>query len=60
MGQAAEEASSKAGTVELDLSDVNRRVGQEVGGGELLEPCSGNRHSSLGNGDGLPEPDSLG
>ena len=26
--------------IELDLSDVKRRVGQEVGGGELIEPCS--------------------
>jgi acyl dehydratase len=25
---------------ELDLSDVDRRVGQEVGGGELHDPCS--------------------
>jgi acyl dehydratase len=34
------QAVAKAGTVELDLSDVKRRVGQEVGGGELIEPCS--------------------
>jgi len=27
-------------TVEMDLSDVKARVGQEVGGGELIEPCS--------------------
>ena len=27
-------------TVKMDLSDVERRVGQEVGGGELNEPCS--------------------
>jgi len=26
--------------VKMDLSDVERRVGQEVGGGELIEPCS--------------------
>ena len=26
--------------VELDLSDVTQRVGQEVGGGELIEPCN--------------------
>jgi acyl dehydratase len=26
--------------LELDLTDVKRRVGQEVGGGELIEPCS--------------------
>jgi acyl dehydratase len=26
--------------VELDLRDVQARVGQEVGGGELLEPCT--------------------
>jgi acyl dehydratase len=36
---------SRAGKAEgapvgLDLSDVERRVGQEVGGGELIEPCS--------------------
>jgi len=36
MGQAA----AKVTTPELDLSDVKRRVGEEVGGGELLEPCS--------------------
>jgi acyl dehydratase len=40
MVQAAQKASSKARKVELDLSDVKRRVGQEVGGGELLEPFS--------------------
>lgn len=28
------------GGVKMDLSDVERRVGQEVGGGELIEPCS--------------------
>jgi acyl dehydratase len=28
------------GALGLDLSDVERRVGQEVGGGELFEPCS--------------------
>jgi acyl dehydratase len=33
-------ATAKAATVEMDLSDVKRRVGQEVGGGELIEPCS--------------------
>jgi acyl dehydratase len=40
MRQAAEKVSSKAKTVELDLTDVKRRVGQPVGGGELVEPCS--------------------
>jgi hypothetical protein len=34
------QAASKVGTVELDLSDVRRRVGQDVGGGKLIEPCS--------------------
>jgi acyl dehydratase len=34
------QAAAKARKVELDLSDVKRRVGQEVGGGELIEPCS--------------------
>ena len=34
------EAAARARKVELDLSDVKRRVGQEVGGGELHEPCS--------------------
>jgi acyl dehydratase len=38
MSQSAAKAKAKA--VELDLSDVKRRVGQEVGGGELIEPCS--------------------
>ena len=33
-------AAGKDATVELDLSDVQRRVGQQVGGGELTEPCS--------------------
>jgi acyl dehydratase len=33
-------AAAKAGMVALDLSDVKRRVGEEVGGGELIEPCS--------------------
>lgn len=34
------QAAQKTGAVEMDLSDVARRVGQEVGGGELIEPCS--------------------
>jgi acyl dehydratase len=34
------QAAVKAETARLDLSDVNRRVGQETGGGELIEPCS--------------------
>ncbi len=37
MGKAAE---NKDGNVEMDLSDVKHRVGKEVGGGELIEPCS--------------------
>ena len=60
MRQAAAKKVQAAQTVEMDLSDVKRRVGQEVGGGELIEPCSCDRHSSLGDGDGLPEPHSLG
>ena len=35
-----EGAEAKPEAVELDLSDVKRRVGQEVGGWELIEPCS--------------------
>jgi acyl dehydratase len=34
------QAAPSAATVELDLTDVERRVGQEVGGGEPIEPCS--------------------
>ena len=34
------QAAAKVSTPELDLSDVKRRVGEEVGGGELFEPCS--------------------
>jgi acyl dehydratase len=34
------DAKATSGKVELDLSDVEPRVGQEVGGGELIEPCS--------------------
>jgi acyl dehydratase len=34
------EAATKLETVTLDLSDVKLRVGQETGGGELIEPCS--------------------
>jgi acyl dehydratase len=34
------DAGGRARKVELDLSDVERRVGQEVGGGQLYEPCS--------------------
>jgi acyl dehydratase len=33
-------AARTVGGAELDLSDVKRRVGQEVGGGELIEPCN--------------------
>src|ERR1051325_10346200 len=38
MAQAAR--ALKKSAVEMDLSDVKRRVGQEVGGGELFDPCS--------------------
>src|SRR5260370_29306581 len=34
------QAAAPAQTVELDLSDVKHRVGQEVGGGEPVEPCA--------------------
>jgi acyl dehydratase len=34
------QTAAKAENVQLDLSDVRRRVGQEVGGGELIDPCS--------------------
>lgn len=40
MGQAATKAKAVDKAVEMDLSDVKRRVGQEVGGGELFDPCS--------------------
>src|SRR5580765_4220368 len=42
MRQAAAKAekSEKAEKPTLDLSDVKSRVGQETGGGELIEPCS--------------------
>jgi hypothetical protein len=33
-------ASAATQTVEFDLSDVQRRVGQEVGGGQLIDPCT--------------------
>lgn len=33
------QAAAKSGT-QMDLTDVKRRVGQDVGGGELIEPCS--------------------
>jgi acyl dehydratase len=33
-------AVTQAETVQLDLTDVKRRAGEEVGGGELIEPCS--------------------
>jgi acyl dehydratase len=34
------QAAATAETVMLDLTDVNRRVGQETGGGQLTEACS--------------------
>lgn len=34
------EAAANTEKVEMDLRDVKRRAGQEVGGGELIEPCS--------------------
>ena len=34
------QAAAAVQKVELDLSDVKHRVGQEVGGGEPIEPCS--------------------
>lgn len=33
-------ASAASQTVEFDLTDVRARVGQEVGGGQLIEPCT--------------------
>ena len=30
----------KGHSVELDLSDVDHRVGKPIGGGQLWEPCS--------------------
>jgi hypothetical protein len=33
---------------ELDPSDVERRVGREAGGGELIDPCSAQELSSWG------------
>ena len=32
--------TTKPASVELDLSDVDHRVGKPVGGGQLWEPCS--------------------
>jgi acyl dehydratase len=34
------ESETGKGAVMMDLSDVERRVGQDVGGGELIEPCA--------------------
>ena len=34
------DALAQSRKIEMDLSDVERRVGQEVGGGELIDPCS--------------------
>jgi hypothetical protein len=34
--------SANPSRAELDLSDVDPRVGQLVGGGQLWEPCSAN------------------
>ena len=36
---------------ELDLSDVDHRVGKPIGGGQLWDPCSKLRHPPLGDGD---------
>ena len=33
-------ANQEAGSAEIDLSDIKPRVGQPVGGGQLLEPCT--------------------
>jgi acyl dehydratase len=33
-------ASAVQGEVKLDLSDVDHRIGQLVGGGQLWEPCA--------------------
>lgn len=33
-------STKQAGPVQLDLSDVEHRVGQRVGGGQLWDPCS--------------------
>lgn len=34
------QGAGSAAAVSMDLRDVERRVGDEVGGGELIEPCS--------------------
>ena len=46
--------------VQLDLSDVKPRVGQEVGGGELIEPCTATDIRRWVMAMDYPEPDSLG
>lgn len=39
-GAKAKAVDANVSTIEMDLSDVMRRVGQEVGGGQLIEPCA--------------------
>jgi acyl dehydratase len=34
------DSTKQTGSVQLDLSDVEHRVGQRVGGGQLWDPCS--------------------
>jgi len=40
VGNDMSQPAAALATIELDLSDVKPRVGQEVGGAEPLEPCS--------------------
>jgi acyl dehydratase len=40
MAQQAPKKVQKTSNVEMDLTDVKRRMGQEVGGGQLVDPCS--------------------
>ena len=52
--------STKSQGPELDLSDVDHRVGKPIGGGQLWDPCSSLRHPPLGDGDGLSQSAALG
>ena len=40
MSKKAPEKAAEPETTELDLSDVDHRVGKLVGGGQLWDPCS--------------------
>ena len=52
--------TTKPASVELDLSDVEHRVGKPIGGGQLWDPCSSSDVRRWVMAHGLPQSAALG